>query len=164
MYRHTRFALLSLAVALVLATGFTHPAQAGTIASSGDLPLSGTFYDSVTGENVVITGTLHLETLVTISPTDPQYIIFGSVSGTGTGTSGLSYGFTGVNLAAFPTPPSKTITPLHVVLNSVAYQTGDVENPLITGMTFNATFTFANDGKLILKSSTVTVLVPCIGD
>ncbi len=34
MYRQSRFALLSLAVALVVASGFTYPAQAGTIASA----------------------------------------------------------------------------------------------------------------------------------
>jgi len=47
MYRQSRFALLSLAVALAVAAGFTHPAQAGSIASAAT---KGTVTSSSLGE------------------------------------------------------------------------------------------------------------------
>jgi len=171
MYRKSRFALLSLAVAVVVAAVFAHPAQAATIASSANLPLSGTYYDSVAGENVVVTGTVHITSIVTISPSDPIYIVYSDVQGTGVGqTTGNSSFITleSYNWFTYPEP----IPTQRIVLTGEAKPTP----PIIVGSVYNAhtlfipvTLSFASDGTLQSESSTATVypfdtivVVPCI--
>jgi len=170
MYRKSRSALVSLAVALVVAAVFAHPAQAGTIASKADLPLSGTYYDSVAGEKVVVKGTVHLETLVTFSP-DPAdyYLLITGVQGSTVGQTSGNQGF--INLASwnvftFPGPVP--------TLNIVLTVEGDPDRPLIVGRVYNAhplfilvTLNFAiSDGKLQSGTATLypfdTIVVPCI--
>ncbi len=168
MYSKSRFALVSLAVSLVVAAAFAHPAQAGTIASKADLPLSGTYYDSVAGENVVVTGTLHLETLVTM-PDATAYVLYSSVQGSTVGQTSGNQGF--INVAAwnwftFPKP----IPTLNIVLTGE----GDPDRPLIIGAVYNAhplfilvTLNFAiSDGRLQSGTATLypfdTIGVPCI--
>ena len=168
MYSKSRFALLSLAVALVVAAGFTNPANAGTVISSGDLPVSGTYYDSIAGEEVVVTGTVHLETLVTL-PDATYYLVYSSVQGSTVGQTSGNQGF--INLAswnafAFPRP----IPTLNMVLTGV----GDPDRPVIVGSVYNAhplfivvTLNFAiSDGKLQSGRATLypfdTIVVPCI--
>jgi hypothetical protein len=179
MNSNFRFASLSLAIVMVIFAMFTFPVQAQEriIASSGSIPLSGSYYDSITEENVLLTGTLQLDTFVTGSPTVTNYLIYSSLSDNITAigqTSGVHYVVSGMNALQFTSPASSLDTPVirRIVLSSVIYPTvsiGTGVNTLVDNIYTGVTVVVAGNGTLQLSSSNAILfpfdtVTPCIGD
>src|SRR5271167_1567833 len=117
MYRKS----MSLALVLLVATVFTLPAEAGTVISNVNLPLTGSFFYSATNEWVDITGTLPLVAAITHSTTTTTAtLVTGDpVKVTAIGrTSGLPYQINGFNALQVTSPhlpngiPSPILAPV----------------------------------------------------
>ena len=166
MYRKSRLALLSLAVALVVAAMFTHPAQAGTSASTADLPLSGSFFNSVTGEYVDITGDLHIVTSVTFFSTALTTTLYATIPDNVTAigrTSGRPYRVDGVNQIQITASPTSSYppTPVRKALSFTVWPPGPIRwtpRPSTDDLIMSLSLRFTTDGVLLEGSSSVSVI------
>ncbi len=143
------------------------PPAGDVVTSTAWLPFAGSFFDSVTGEWVDISASLHIVTQTTISPTADTLTLHAAlpadIDATGR-TTGQRYIANGTTILHLELPPSPAwpIDPTGGILNFVIFPVPHRSTPG-DPMFVLLTLRFTSDGTLLVGSSSVRLCGDRVG-